>query len=120
MEDLTGLREEMSAELRPIRTDMAAVRKSTSRLPEGIAKIEQAVTGLSGKLDQINEGVGGLHADLSGLNAHVGQLGKRVEAMEQTVTEMKGSLQEVIKDLPGASGSGVVARVRDVIGGESN
>lgn len=119
VEDLTGLREEMSAELRPIRTDMAAVRKSTSRLPEGIAKIEQAVTGLSGKLDHIDEGVGNVHAAMSGLNAQVEELGKRVEAMEQTVTEMKGIIQEVIKDLPGASGTGVVSRVRDAIGGES-
>lgn len=120
MEDLAGLREEMAADLRPMRTDMAAVRESTSRLPEGIAQIEQAVTGLSGKLDHINEGVASLHTDLSGLNAQVEELGKRVQAMEQTVTEMKGSVQEVIKDLPGASGTGVVARVRDAIGGESS
>jgi hypothetical protein len=56
-DDLAGLRAEMAAELRPMRTDMAVVRESTSRLPKGIAKIEKAVTGLSAKLDHVQEEV---------------------------------------------------------------
>jgi len=118
VEDLAGLRKEMSANLRPIRTDMAAVRESTSRLPEGIAELEQSITQLSGKLDHIDQGVGNVHADMSGLNDHVETLSKRLVAMQQTLEEMTGSVETVIKDLPGASGSGVVSRVRDAIGGD--
>ncbi len=60
--DLAALREEtadglgtlaettasLAGDLRPLRTDVAVVRESTSSLPEGIAKLEKAVDGLSG------------------------------------------------------------------------
>jgi methyl-accepting chemotaxis protein len=103
-----------------LRTDMAVVRESTSRLPKGIAKIEKAVTGLSAKLDHVQEEVGNVHADMSELNANVEKLVGQLEAMQDTLDGMKGSVEEVIKDLPGAGGSGVVARVRDAIGGEGS
>jgi len=33
---------------------------------------------------------------------------------------MKGGVEEVTKDLPGVSGLGLIARVRDAVGAESN
>ncbi len=40
--------------------------------------------------------------------------------MQQTLEGLKGTVEEVTKDLPGASGTGTIARVRDAISGPSN
>lgn len=130
VEDLGGLREDLvsgfdkldqttgsiAADLRPLRTDLAVVRESTSRLPEGMAKLEQAVTGLGDKLEHVHDGVGALHADMTELSAHVQGLGRQLDALQQTVDAMHGTVSEVAKDLPGASGTGAIARVRDAVG----
>ncbi|MDQ3720876.1 MAG: hypothetical protein M3350_08890 [Actinomycetota bacterium] len=120
VEDLGGLREDMAAELRPMRKHMAVMRESTSRLPGGIEKIEESVSGLGGRLDKVHEAVGNVHADMSGLNAQVEALGKQLATMQVTLEDMKVHVEQVIEDLPGASGTGVVSRVRDAIGGDSS
>ena len=134
VQDLGGLREELAsglgsleqttdslaADLRPLRTDVGVVRDSASRLPEGVAKLDQAVTGLGAKLDHLDQGVGALHDDMRELCAHVEGLGKQLAAMQKTVDGTKGSVEEVTEDLPGASGGGLVARVREAVGGDSS
>ncbi|CAN5539872.1 hypothetical protein BH20ACT18_BH20ACT18_00180 [soil metagenome] len=98
---------------------MAVVRESTSPLPEGIAKLEKVVDGLGGKLENVHEGVGTVHADLRELSAKVDQMSQQLAAMQETLTRMKGSVENVTKDLPGAGGTGAIARVREAIGGQS-
>lgn len=134
VQDLGRLREELAsglgtleqttaslaADLRPLGTDVGVVRDSASRLAEGVAKLEQTVTGLGAKLDPLDQRVGALHDDMRELCDHVEGLGKQLAAMQQTVDGIQGDVEEVTKDLPGASGSGLVARVRDALGGDSS
>jgi len=131
-EELSGLRADLASgvgkldkataslasDLRPMRTDVAVMRESTSRLPEGIAKLEKVIEGLGGKLEHVHEGVGTLHADMGELCAHIEAIGKQLAGIDETITGMKGSLEDVTKDLPGA-GAGPIARMRDAIGGQS-
>jgi len=130
VEDLSGIRKELAgglgtleqtadsltADVRPLRTDVAVVRESASRLPEGMAKLEQAVTGLGAKLEHVHEGVGTLHADMSELCAHVEGLARQIDVMNQTITAMHSNLDELTRDLPGASGTGAIAKVREAVG----
>lgn len=134
--------------LQLLRTDVAVVRESTSCVPEATARLEKTVDGMGGKLDRLDEAVGTLHGDLTELCAHVEGLGKQLEtvaaatsplqahaanldqstsrlseqvvSMQETVEGLKGSVEEVTKDLPGSSGSGPVARVRDAVSGQSS
>jgi chromosome segregation ATPase len=130
VEDLGGLRDGLTgslerlerttddvlAELRPLRTDTSVVRESTSRLPEGVAKLEHAVTGLGGKLEHVQDGVSTLHADMAELCAHVEGLARQLDGLQQITNTIQGQVDEVTRDLPGASGTGAIAKVREAVG----
>ena len=130
VEDLSGIRKELAgglgtleqtadsltADVRPLRTDVAVVRESASRLPEGMAKLEQAVTGLGTKLEHVQEGVGTLHADMAELCAHVEGLCRQLDTIQQTTNAIHSNVDNVARDLPGASGTGAIAKVREAVG----
>ena len=85
-----------------------------------MAELEQAVTGFGAKLEHVQEGVGTLHADMSELSAHLQALARQLDVMSETMNAMHNDLEEVAKDLPGASGNGAIARVREAVGGGSS
>ena len=47
------------------------------------------------------------------------RLVEQLATLQQTTEGLKGSVEEVTEDLPGSSGTGVIARARDAIGGQS-
>ncbi len=128
---------ESTRELKPIRSELARVRKQTEPLDkllpalEGIRKQTEPLAEMPPALEHVRQELGSrldsllgvvvkLESDESHLNKTVSVLADEVTAMHKTVSGLQDDIQRLTDRLPDPDAPGPLEKARDVLTGSGN
>jgi outer membrane murein-binding lipoprotein Lpp len=102
LEELSGDVSRLKADVAVLKDDVIGLKSDVTELKDAVAELRTDVTGLKADVTGLKADVTGLKADVSGLRRVQSQHTIILGTLAQDVTELKASVQEILRRLPPA------------------